>query len=112
MNAQQAEARSGPVMTIDEAIDEYLHAIVRSRPWIKKREEDLLTPFSEWLFEQPDARLTLDAITPDVAACYVAAAGLAPDERDELFAALHNLYTWAIYAQVIDANPFPPAPAE
>jgi site-specific recombinase XerD len=108
MNQRAASLNPGPVMTIDEAIDEYLHALVRSRPWIKKREEAALTAFSAWLLAQPDTRLTLDAITPTVVDRYAAAVGLSAAQRDQLLGTLHRLYTWAIYAQATTSNPFPP----
>ncbi len=108
MMDRRATINTGRAMTIDEAIDEYLHALVRSRPWTKKREEAALTAFGTWLLAQPDVRLTLDAITPAVAERYVAAAGLAAAERDHLLGALHHLYTWAIYARATTRNPFPP----
>ncbi len=92
--------------TIDVAIDDYLHAIVRTRPWTKPREEELLENFSAWLYQQPEARVTLDEIQPDLAQQYAAAACLTGPVQTELLGALRNLYTWSVYAEVVNHNPF------
>ncbi len=92
--------------TIDVAIDDYLHAIVRTRPWTKPREEELLENFSAWLYQQPEPRLTLDEIQPALAHQYAAAMSLAGPVHTELLDALDNLYTWSVYAKVVNHNPF------
>jgi hypothetical protein len=99
------------MIPIDVAIDDYLHTIVRTRPWTKKREEELLEGLSAWLYEQPDPRVALDEIAPALAEQYAAAASLSATERDELLAALDHLYAWSVYADQIDHNPFAAQPA-
>jgi len=94
------------MMALDAAIDDYLHTIIRSRPWAKKREEELLGGFSEWLYAQPNANVTLDSLDSSVVTEYATSQRLDAAEQDELLATLNNLYVWAIYAQAVDANPF------
>jgi hypothetical protein len=95
-------------MTIDLALDDYLHVIVRTRPWTKKREEELLEPFSAWLFEQPDMPVELPVIAPEHAARYADAVQLDNGDRNELLNTLHLLYLWATQRDIVDHNPFAP----
>jgi site-specific recombinase XerD len=94
------------VNTIDVAIDEYLHTIVRTRPWTKKREEELLEGFSQWQAEQAQSRMTLDAITVNDVQRYATAVDLRDTDRDDLVAALHHVFLWSIRQGWIDASPF------
>jgi hypothetical protein len=95
-----------PMQDLDIAIDDYLHMIVRSHPWMKKQEEELLLPFSEWLYEQPGSR-KLAAISPETTARYAAALGLSAADHEALNLALHHVFAWAEYQQEATANPFP-----
>ncbi len=92
--------------TLDTAIDDYMHVIARTRPWTKKREEALLTPFVEWLYEQPDEPVELKAIGPAVLARYVAATGLDNEEHDDLAHTLRHVYMWAEQSGWVSSNPF------
>jgi hypothetical protein len=84
-----------PGMKFDAAIDEYLHAIVRTRPWTKQREEELLTALSDWLYTQPSQSVDLAAITPPVVRQYSDMRGLDDAEQDDLKTALTRLLVWA-----------------
>lgn len=90
---------------LDVAIDDYLHTIVRSQPWIKKQEEESLLAFSEWLYDQQLSR-TLDDVGPELTARYAAAAGLSTDDHEALNLALRHVFAWAEYQQEVTANPF------
>ncbi|HEX6293325.1 MAG TPA: hypothetical protein VFZ66_29360 [Herpetosiphonaceae bacterium] len=92
---------------LEAAIDDYLHTIVRSQPWIKKQEEDALLAFNDWLYEQPDMSRSLAAISPATTARYAQAVGLSAAEHEALDAALHHVFAWAEHQQVVAANPFP-----
>ena len=94
------------MFSFDQALDDYLHTIVRTQPWIKAREEDLLATFGEWLAMQPRIPDSLTSITPALVESYVAADCLQPAEYDELVEALHNLCSWAQYQDLIPENPF------
>ena len=92
--------------TFATALDDYLHQIVRTRPWTKKREEAFLTSFSAWLAEQPDAPGELAAITPALSERYAVACGLAAAQCACLTEALHHFYAWAQYQGLVSTNPF------
>ena len=92
--------------TLEIALDDYLHAIVRTSPWIVRREEELLTGLVEWLYEQPDARVDLAAVTPATVANYIAATRLPAAEQDELVVALNHLFMWAERSRAVEHNPF------
>lgn len=94
------------MITIDAAIDDYLHTIVRTRPWTKKREEALLEAFSAWLYAQPTPHVSLDDIDPFLVDEYAAATAMSTAEQSELLAALNNLYLWSVHAQAVTYNPF------
>lgn len=94
------------MITIDAAIDDYLHTIVRTRPWTKKREEELLEGLSDWLYEQPEPRIRLSEIGPELVQQYAVATALSAADQRELLGALHNLYTWLIHAEAVKENPF------
>jgi len=94
------------MFTIEAAIDDYFHTIIRSRPWTKKREEEVLTAFSDWLYEQPDTSFQASDVNVQLVQQYVNDCGLSFIEQQELLTALHNLYTWATYYQRLDINPF------
>jgi hypothetical protein len=98
-------------MPFDAAIDDYLHLIVRTRPWTKKREEELLTELEEWLYEQHERRFGVAEITPELAAQYAAAINLSMAERDELLNVLRTFALWAKQQQLIETDQFALAPA-
>lgn len=93
-------------MPFDAAIDDYLHLIVRTRPWTKKREEELLCEFEEWLYEQHERRFDLAEITPELATQYAATINLSMAERDELLRVLGTFCLWATQQQLIETNQF------
>ena len=82
------------MLEYDLAIDEYLHAIVRTRPWTVSRETELLEPLSDWLYQRPDLSVELDDVTLDVTRRYAADTGLSDSEREELDAAVARLKAW------------------
>jgi len=88
----------------DVALDDYLHQIVRTRPWVKKREEQLLTGFGEWLVAQPELDACLASITPLLARRYAVDDGLDAPAYDELEIALQNFCGWATYAGLMEEN--------
>lgn len=95
---------------VDTAIDDYVHQIVRTRPWTKKREEELLEDFCDWLFSQPGVDPHLNALTPAMSARYADAVDLHEADRDELATTLFNLMAWAEHKQLVTANPFEAVP--
>ena len=80
---------------LDALIDNYLHAIVRTRPWTKKREEELLTSLSDWLYAQPGLSVQLASVTSPVVRRYCAATGLDDAGLDDLQVTLIRLRLWA-----------------
>ncbi len=80
---------------LDAAIDDYLHAIVRTRPWTKQREEELLRSLSDWLYAQPDLSVELAAVTPPVVRRYGEMMGRDDTEQDDLQTAVTRLLVWA-----------------
>jgi hypothetical protein len=93
-------------LEIEAAIDDYLHTIVRTRPWTKAREEDLLTSFSDWLYEQPGHSVELASVTPEVVRHYSETRGLGESEQSELQATMGKLLIWAEVRGHIQSNPF------
>jgi hypothetical protein len=93
-------------MLITDAIDDYLRLIVRTRPWTKAREEEILTPFGTWMYEQADLALELDAISPAIVQRYVAHAGLSDDEHTDLDRTLGKVLLWAESRGFVRRNPF------
>lgn len=91
---------------IDVAIDDYLHTIVRTRPWTKKREEELLEAFSDWLYAQPVPAVTLQEIGPNLVDHYATTRSLNSAEHNELLGALNNLYMWSVHSGMTNHNPF------
>jgi hypothetical protein len=84
-----------PVIDLDAAIDDYLHAIVRTRPWTKQREEEVLASFSDWLYAQPDLSVQLTSVTPLLVRQYSELVGLDDTEQDDLQTAVTRLFVWA-----------------
>jgi site-specific recombinase XerD len=95
---------SQTITRFDVALDDYLHGIVRAQPWTKKQDETALTAFGEWLEGQPD--VSLSEITPTVSSRYVQAAQLSTAEEQALYAALHRLFSWAEWQELVPRNPF------
>ena len=91
---------------LEGVIDEYLHTIVRSQPWIKKQEEAALLAFTTWLSDQPEMSRALTAVGPELTARYAAAIGLSAADHEALNLALQHVYAWAEYQQEVMANPF------
>ncbi len=94
------------MFSFDRALDDYLHSIVRTRPWVKAREEDLLATFGEWLATQPRITDSLTSISPMLVESYAIADRLQPTEYNELTEALHNLCSWAQHHELLTENPF------
>lgn len=92
--------------TLDAAIDDYLHLIVRTRPWTKAREEELLDAFCDWAYARPGPAPTLAAASPALAARHAADAGYTPGTAAELAAALGRLAAWAVARGLMAENPF------
>ncbi|WP_026369579.1 hypothetical protein [Kallotenue papyrolyticum] len=88
----------------EQALDGYLHALVRSRPWIKKREEAALLALGEWLYQH--GLSALSDVTLATVERYARAQALSDAAWAELITALHHLFTWAIYDGVTQTNPF------
>jgi hypothetical protein len=84
------------------AVDDYLHQIVRTRPWTKKEDEAQLTAFGAWLEGQPVARL--DEITGALLRAYVRDARLEQTEEQAFYTALHRLYTWSEWQGLVPAQ--------
>lgn len=91
---------------IDVAIDDYMHVIVRTRPWTKKLEEGVLEGFAAWLQTQPNAPVFLHEISPEHVQRYIGAAELSSAEQRDLHEALHNLHLWAAKQGWIEQNRF------
>ena len=82
------------MLEYDQAVDEYLHAIVRVRPWTLRRETEQLEALSDWLYAQSDLSVELDAVTPEVTHRYAAENNLSDAEREALDATLERLRAW------------------
>lgn len=95
---------SPPSSSYEQAVDGYLHALVRSRPWIKKRQEAALLALGEWLYQH--GLSALSDVTPATVERYARIQALADADWAELITALHHLFTWAIYDGVAQTNPF------
>jgi hypothetical protein len=93
-------------ITVDAAVADYLHAVVRVRPWTRKREEEMLDAFCDWMYASPGVGPALAAVTPELAARYAAGAGLDAAEAEELRAVLRSLSLWACAQGVRETNPF------
>lgn len=91
---------------LEAAIDEYLHTIVRSQPWMKKHEEAALLAFSAWVYDQPQLSRALTAVGPDLTARYAAATGVSVADHAALNRALQHVFAWAEYQHEVTANPF------
>ena len=94
-----------PGVEFDAAVDEYLHAIVRTRPWTKKREAELLTLLSDWLYAQPDLSVQLASVAPPVVRSYYAATGLDDAEQDDLQVTLIRLRVWTEVNGYLQSSP-------
>ena len=82
-------------MHLDAAIDDYLHLIVRTRPWTKKREAELLDAWSEWLNARTQEPIHLTPDARRLAAMYADETRLAPGRRSDLAEAVDRLCRWA-----------------
>lgn len=90
--------------TLEEIIDDYLHVIVRTRPWTKKREAEALTTFAAWLRGRwSNSGNWLACLTPALARHSATERGLDARERDNLLAALDNLLAWARAEGLLEA---------
>lgn len=92
--------------TIDAVIDDYLHKIVRNRPWTKAREEELLNAYAEWLYEQPEHGVMLADVGPTSVEHYAAVAGLSGADREALWDSLRHVFAHGVRSGWIDGNPF------
>lgn len=92
--------------TIDVVIDDYLHKIVRNRAWTKAREEELLMPYAEWLYQQPGRGVMLADAGPAAAERYTEAAGLSHDECEALRDSLRHVFAHGLRSGWIKHNPF------
>lgn len=94
------------MVDLEAIIDDYLHVIVRTRPWTKKREEVLLLAFCDWFYEQPGSIHVITAVSPTTTEQYAQAVGLESAEHDELNAAFYTLFLWAEQQYAVPTNPF------
>lgn len=62
MNPHRSTAERA--FAFDEALDEYLHVIVRTRPWTKKAQEDILSCFGIWLEERSGPEEPPETVLP------------------------------------------------
>ncbi len=88
----------------DDALDDYLHLIVRTRPWTKKREEQWLRTFGEWLEQRWGTNATLTWESLSLVAPCAAEQGLQAGEREEMEVAVGNLCLWATRAEMMEAS--------
>ncbi len=79
---------------------------MRTRPWTKAREEELLTSFSDWLYEQSEHTVELALVTPAIVRHYSETIGLGDAEQDDLRTTLGKLLLWADVRGYIESNPF------
>lgn len=79
---------------------------MRTRPWTKRREEELLVPFGDWLYEQSHLSANLDRLTPSITRQYAAAVGLSDDDQEDLDTTLCKLLLWAEIRGFVKTNPF------
>ena len=90
--------------TIDAAIDDYLHLIIRTRPWTKAHEEAQLMGMVEWIYAQPAQDRGLAAADTELVDRYVAATELSAAESDELTATLARFNDWAAAAGLLPGD--------
>jgi hypothetical protein len=84
------------------ALDDYLHLIVRTRPWTKREDEALLADFGEWLEAQSVERL--DAVTPELVHAYARDGGLIPAKEQAFYTAVRRLGMWAEWQGLVPAE--------
>ena len=83
--------------TLDAWIDEYLRVIVRTHPWMKRREEEALTRFAEWAgVQEGEVAARLAAEGDRLVQRCAAELGLDVDARDQLRSSVRNLARWAV----------------
>ena len=92
------------MLAFEAALDDYLHQIVRTRPWTVTQEEAVLNEFAAWLLGQPDLGGDLVQITPDVIKRYRAATTLDEPQFATFEAAVGRLTAWAEYQGLIPHN--------
>ncbi|MDQ3522958.1 MAG: hypothetical protein M3434_11565 [Gemmatimonadota bacterium] len=81
--------------TLEQAIDDYLHVVVRTRPWTRKREAEALTAFVAWFRGPPTSSgASLADLTPALARHSATERGLDAGELEQLLTALQNLLAW------------------
>ena len=90
--------------TLEAALDNYLHVMVRVRPWAKKASEEMLRPLNNWLDEQAGV-LPVTALTPEVVGAYCSDVRLTVGARTDLRAALHDFARWLVISKVVAAHP-------
>lgn len=93
-------------LTLAAAIDDYLHTIVRSRPWTIKRDQEILEALDTWLSGPDDDSPPIAQIDPAIVERYVRDAGIDQPQRAELHAALDALFTWLVHDRAVSDNPF------
>ncbi len=89
--------------TLEEAIDDYFHSIVRTHPWDKKRFEEALEPMQAWFDDEFSEPAPLAALTGAHIARYMAM--LEGDDQSEAECAVTDLCTWLATWGWLDANP-------
>lgn len=78
---------------LEDALDDYLHMLVRTHPWDKKRYEAALTPLFAWL-AQAGSDTPQAALTDASLARYLGT--LSGPAHVDAEAAARDFYTWAI----------------
>lgn len=81
---------------LDAWIDEYLRVVVRTRPWTKRREQEALTQFAEWMrIEGGDPRTMVGMDWNHLVHRCGAGRELDADARNRLRCAVRNFTLWA-----------------
>ena len=82
---------------LDAWIDEYLRVIVRTHPWMKRREEEALTRFAEWARVQDgEVAGRLGAAGDRLVQRCAAELELDVEARAQLQSSVRNLARWAV----------------
>lgn len=92
------------VPTLEGAIDDYLHTMVRVRPWAKRSAEETFERLLTWLLEQQPMLLVVD-LTWQVIEAYAQATDLKPDELADLRGTVTDFARWLVFNNMLVDHP-------
>lgn len=83
-------------ITVDAAVDEYIHLISRTRPWTKAEEEEFLLGWSDWLYERFGPDVPLARAGPAVLLAFGEERGVTPERIEEFARIVSNVWVVAL----------------